>query len=103
MPLVAVKNQIRSLSVPAETVVAIDRPVALRQEWNLCRLSALGAYRVVHLAGLAPAAPAAIAAVSLAGIAAALATDRFVCKTLLGEEFLIARSKNKILAAIPAF
>jgi hypothetical protein len=103
MPLVALIYRAGLLSVSVKAVAAINRPVALRYERNLCGLAALRANRIVHLAGLASAAAAAAAiAVSLAGITAVLATNRFVGKTLFGKEFLVARREHKIFAAVPA-
>jgi hypothetical protein len=52
----------------------------------------------VHFAVLASSA--AVKTVALSGIAAILATNGLVCKSLFGKEFLVAGSENKFFTAV---
>jgi hypothetical protein len=90
------------LLVPLEALAAVDRPVVLRNEGDLRRRAALGADRVVHLAGGTPVSTAAATLLTLAGITAVLAADGLVCKALLGVEFLLTGGKNEVLTAVSA-
>jgi hypothetical protein len=90
------------LSVPAEAIAAVNRPVVLRHERYLRRFSALCAHGVMHFTILALARPSAVIALALTGVPAVLAAHRLVRKALFGKELLITRGKNKLFTAVPA-
>jgi hypothetical protein len=91
----------RYSSVFSEAIAAIDRPVIPGLEWHLCPRAAFRAHGIEHFTGLPPVASATVA-ISLFCHAAILAAHRFICKTLLGKEFLITGGKDKVLAAVLA-
>jgi len=68
----------------AEAFAAINRTIFAGLEGNLAGVAALGANRIVHLAGAADTAG------SFTCVSACLAALRLVGKALLGEEFLLA-------------
>ena len=79
----------------SEAVAAENRLVAAGLERNLAGLSALGADRVVHLAG-------AVVTVVLPCHPAGLAALGFVGEAFLGVKLLLAGCKREFLSAILA-
>lgn len=102
-------DAIRALAL--EALAAVDRLVATRLERHLCLLTALRAGHAEHLARRARTIPrpvkraAAVVArrpIGFARTPAIRAPARFVLKSFLREELLLAGSKGKFLAAIDA-
>ena len=91
------------LPVVSEAVTAHDRTVGAGLERNLTGLTAICAYRIVHLTGriVTVAAIAGTAAgVILTSDTAGFATLRFVCKALFGEKLLFVDSEDEFCSAI---
>jgi hypothetical protein len=94
----------------AEAIAAIHRPVASRNEWDLCRLAAVGAGDGMHLPpglgfALVAAATAAIGArfAPLTRLSAAVrASSRLVGQPTLSIELLLTGAESEGLPAIPA-
>jgi hypothetical protein len=93
---------VSGLSAPLEALAAIDRPVVLGNEGDLCGCAALGTDSIIHFASRAPVAAAAAITLAFTGITARLATNGFVGEALLGIEFLFTGGKNEIFTAVPA-
>jgi len=87
------------LPVASETVAAQDRSVGTRLERHLTGSPALGAYRIIHLAGAVVAVSAASLA-TLTGVSAGFAALGLIRKTFFGEKLLLVGSKREFLSAI---
>ena len=91
------------LPVVSEAIATHDRTVGAGLEGNLTGLSALCAYRIVHLTGgtVTEAAVAGTAAgVVFTSDAAGFAALWFVRKTFFGEKLLFVGSKGEFCSAI---
>jgi len=77
-----------------EALTAVDGTVVVGLEGELAGGAALGADRIVHLAGRGVAAGSGLACVT-----AGLAALGLVGEALFGVEFLLAGSENKFLSA----